>query len=389
MRRSSPSQARQSSWRSILALAAASILAASTRSDALSLVVDGPEKVLFNQATDACDASDMPDTPARAFRDAQGVMVLFAPNYRNRAFTGPDLDHLIHDCTIRFAASSNADPALLDDRSWLHAFHTDNGRDVFAFATASFIPYRHDIPCAAGTERTDCWYNGLAALHSDDGGATFQYLGTPPRQIAFPPPEPYRSDIANPAGFLTATNIVAWNGSLYTILWRRGGDGETKSHNCLARAPADNVMAWDVWSGSEFVPGAHFDGEGWLTRTSVCGAVGPTTQPNIRGLVLQVRTQTFVAVFEYRSGNSLGFFYATSKDLITWSTPELLLAVDLQAGAHRASWAGYPSIIDDTSPDRNFGSMGETANLVFVRFLPKGQRSVTRQLVTVPIRVED
>ena len=390
MRRSSPSQARQSSWRSILALAAASILAASTRTDALSLVVDGPEKVLFNQATDACDASDMPDSPARAFRDAQGVMVLFAPNYRNRAFTGPDLDHLTHDCTIRFAASGNADPALLDDRSWLHAFHTDNGRDVFAFATASFIPYRHDIPCAAGTERTDCWYNGLAALHSNDGGATFRYLGSPPRQIAFPPPEPYRSDVEDPAGFLTATNIVAWNGSLYTILWRRGGDGETKSHNCLARASANDVMAWDVWSGSEFVPAARFDGEGWSTLTTACGAVGPTTQPNIRGLVLHARTQTFVAAFQYRMGKTLGFFYATSKDLITWSTPELLLAVDLQPDdPHRASWAGYPSIIDDTSRDRDFGSIGETASLVFVRFLPKGQRSVTRQLVTVPIRVED
>jgi hypothetical protein len=353
-------------------------------------MVDGPEKVLFDQTKDACDASDLPDAPARAFRNDRGLMVLFAPNYRNRAFTGPDLDHLTHDCAIRFAASGNADPALLDDRSWLHAFHTDNGRDVFAFATASFIPYRHDIPCAAGLDRTDCWYNGLAALRSDDGGATFQYVGTPPGQIAFPPPEPYRSDVADPAGFLTATNIVAWNGWLYTILWRRGGDGETKSHNCLARARADDPMAWDVWLGSAFVPAARFNGEGWSSLTTTCAAVGPATQPNIRGLVLQTRTQTFVAVFQYRAGTQLGFFYATSKDLIAWSAPALLLAIDLQPdAARRNSWAGYPSIIDDTSQDRNFGAMGETARFVFVRFLPTGLRSVTRQLVAIPIRIVD
>lgn len=389
MRRSSPLPQRSSSL-SILALATALSLAADTQADALSLVIDGTERVLFDQRTDACDASDLPDAPARAFRDDQGQMVLFAPNYRNRAFVGPGLDHLIRDCTIRFAASGNADPKLLDDRSWLHAFHTEDGRNIFAFATASFIPYRHDIPCAAGPEHTDCWYNGLAALHSGNGGATFQYLGNPPHQIAFPPPEAYRSDVADPAGFLTATNIVAWNGSLYTILWRRGGDGGTKSHNCLARAPADNPMAWDVWSGSAFIPAARFDGIGWSTLTTACGAVGPRTQPNIRGLLLHARTQTFVAVFQYRTGTTLGFFYATSKDLITWSTPELLLRVDLQPDdARRASWAGYPSIIDDTSPDRNFGSMGETARLVFVRFLPKGQRSVTRQLVAIPIRIEE
>lgn len=383
-------QRRFGSWPSILALAVGFVLAADARAEAISLIVDGPEKVLFDQAKDACDASDLPDAPARAFRNDQGLMVLFAPNYRNRAFTGLDLDHLTRDCAIRFAASGGADPALLDDRSWLHAFHTDNGRDVFAFASASFIPYRHDIPCVAGTKRTDCWYNGLAALRSDDGGATFQYLGKPPGQIAFPPPEPYRSDVPDPAGFLTATNIVAWKDSLYAILWRRGGDGETKSHNCLARAPADNLTAWDVWSGSVFVPAARFDGEDWSSLTTTCAAIGPATQPNIRGLVLQTRTQAFIAVFQYRAEKQLGFFYATSKDLITWSAPALLLAVDLQPDAERtSSWAGYPSIIDDTSPDRNFGSMGETAHLVFVRFLPKGQRSVTRQLVTIPIRLVD
>jgi hypothetical protein len=95
-------------------------------------------------------------------------------------------------------------------------------------------------------------------------------------------------------------------------------------------------------------------------------------------------------VFQYRAGKQLGLFYATSKDLITWSAPVLLIAVDLQPdAARRNSWAGYPSIIDDTSQDRNFGAMGETAHLVFVRFLPKGLRSVTRQLVAIPIRIAD
>lgn len=368
-----------------LALAAVLLVAASAPSLALEVTVAGPERVLFSQARDGCDAHDLPDAPARAFRNAAGDMVLFAPNYLNRALVGPDLDHLERDCAVRFAAGGSPVPALLDDRTWLQAFHTDNGRDVFAFASASFIPYRHAMPCAAGAARTDCWFNGIAALNSTDGGATFGYLGAPPRQIAFPPPAPYDATTPDPPGFMTATNIVAWRGYLYTILWRREAHGA--SHNCLARAAAGDPLHWQVWSGDGFIPAAAFAGDGWSIATTDCAAVGPKTQPVIRGLVLDESDGTFVAVFQYRTRGGHGFYYATSRDLIRWSDPQLLLNVDLVAdAAPRSPYAGYPSIIDDTSPDRNFGIVGSSASLVFVRFRPSGERSITRDLVAVPLR---
>ncbi|HVY19754.1 MAG TPA: hypothetical protein VHA70_06690 [Bauldia sp.] len=369
-----------------LVLAAAFLVAASVTSSALGVVVAGPERLLFAQARDGCDIHDLPDAPARAFRNATGAMVLFAPNYQNRALVGADLAHLKRDCAVRFAASGRALPSLLDDRTWLQAFHTDDGRDVFAFASASFIPYRHDMPCAAGKARTDCWYNGIAALSSTDGGATFGYLGTPPQQIAFPPPAPYDPNVANPAGFMTATNIITWRGALYTILWRRVEDG--KSHNCLARADADEPLRWQLWSGKEFVPAATFTGSAWSIATTDCAAVGPTTQPVIRSVVLHEAGQTFIAVFQSRIRGQPGFYYATSRDLVRWSAPALLLAVDLKADAGPGeSYAGYPSIIDDTSADRNFGTVGATASLVFVRVKPVGQRSVLRDLVALPLRI--
>ncbi len=210
---------------------------------ALTLTVAGPERVLFDQVRDGCERWDIPDAPARAFRDAAGKIVLFAPNFDNRAFVGPSLDKLARDCDVRFEAGGKANPALLDDRSWLHAFYTKDGRDVFALASASFIPYRHKIACAAGTATTDCWYNGLAALQSSDGGETFHYLGAPPDQLVFPPPEAYRDDVADPPGFMTATNIIEWKGALYTIVYRRGAGGDDPSRNCLARADSDNPLA--------------------------------------------------------------------------------------------------------------------------------------------------
>lgn len=356
---------------------------------AFTVSVDGAERVLFDQATSACDASDLPDAPARAFRNAAGEIVLFAPNFKNRALVGPDLDRLVRDCTVRFVAAGSPDPSLLDDRTWLHAFHSDDGQAIFAFASASFIPYRHGIACEAGSARTDCWYNGLAALRSDDGGATFRYLGEPPRHLAFPPPESYSPDIADPPGFMSATNIVAWQGNLFTILWRRGEGGNDRSRNCLARAPSDDPLQWEVWSGSAFVPAARFEAGVWTVLTTDCDALGPTTP--VRGLVLDEDSGTFVAVFQYRTGDDHGFYYATSRDLVRWSPPAELLGIDLMRDAGPGEeWAGYPSIIDGSSSDRNFGTVGGTADLVFVRFMPVASTAkVLRRLVAVPIRIDD
>jgi hypothetical protein len=380
---------RETPIASAIPLALALWLAVPADAAALTAVVAGPERVLFDQATSACDASDLPDAPARAFRNADQEIVLFAPNFKNRAFVGPDFNTLTRDCKVRFAAAGSADPSLLDDRTWLQAFHSQDGRIVFALASASFIPYRHGKACAAGTgARTDCWLNGIAALRSDDGGATFHYLGTPPHHIAFPPPEPYRTDLADPPGFVSATNIVSWNGQLFTILWRRGGDDGERSRNCLARAANDDPLKWDIWSGGRFVSATRFEDQSWTVLTTNCDAIGPATP--IRGIVFHEESQAFLAVFQYRRGERQGFYYATSRDLVSWSRPKPLLLVDLRNATELGEeWAQYPSIIDGSSSDRNFGSVGDAADLVFVRFKSiAGTAKVVRRLVAVPIRID-
>ncbi|MEP9375622.1 hypothetical protein ABLE91_02815 [Aquabacter sp. CN5-332] len=359
---------------------------------AIELKVDGPETVIFDQRTQACDASDLPDAPARAFRDDQGRMVLFAPNFKNRAFTGPDLRHLTKDCTVRFAASGSADPAMLDDRTWLHGFFTADGRNVFAFASASFIPYRHGGACAAGPERTACWRNGIAALLSTDGGKTFHYSAPPPRQTVMPPETAFNPQVKDPEGFVSTTNIVAWNGDLYAIVWRRAGEAG-KSRNCLVRAPKGDVDRWEMWTGEGFAPLAERMADGWKVEGLDCAPIGPKGLPSIRGLVRHEASGEFVAVFQMRGrkGAPDGFYTVTSKDLISWSEPSLLAAVPLRGGREdEGEYSGYPSLIDDQSPDRNFGTVGTRADLVFVRFETdaSGKRPKrVRELVALPLRV--
>ncbi len=377
----------------MLAAVAAAFLAAPTA--AVTLTTVGPERVLFDQVADGCERWDIPDAPARAFRNVDGEIVLFAPNFRNRASIGPSLEGLTRDCAVRFVAGGKADPALLDDRSWLHAFWTEDGRNVFALASASFIPYRHGIACKAGSSRTDCWFNGIAALQSTDSGESFHYLGAPPGQIVFPPPEPYRDDVADPAGFLTATNIVEWKGALYTIVFRRGTGGDDPSRNCLARASRDDPLRWELWNGQAFVAASVFVGDKWHVITTNCARIGPPSLTAIRGLVFHQPSATFIAVFQYRttrgSAAGQGFFYATSADLVSWSNPRPLYETELRPNAteNGGAWAAYPSLIDETSSDRNFGTVGASAELLFVRFVPDPRRNtVIRALVAISLKID-
>lgn len=366
------------------------------------ITVSGPETVMFDSDVDGCDNHHLPDSPARAFRNDQGKMVLFAPNFQNRAFVGYGFDSLKPDCDSRFMAAGKADPALLDDRTWLQAIYTSNGRDVYALGSASFIPYRHDMPCEGRTQRTDCWINGLVTLKSTDGGKTFSYFGDPPRHAPFPPPRPYRDDRKRAPSYVTVTNIVQWQNYLYAIVWRRADSWEN-SRNCLVRAPANDPGRWDIWTGSGFEQAATLTDQGWSVRQTDCARVGPKGVSSIRGLVRDENSNRFIAIYQHRIRQSsknntgkddiAGFFYSTSTDLTRWSDPKLLYQQPLQPDAGPGeSFSAYPSIIDDDSTDRLFGTVDDQASLIFVRLVPKPFKDrwrVPRQLIRVPISIRE
>ena len=97
-----------------------------------ALILTGPERTLFSASRDACDGADVPDAPARAFRDASGGIALYGLHYRNRALRGPDFEHLRIDCRVVLDSGEKPDPALYDDRSWITATWTEDGTNVAA-----------------------------------------------------------------------------------------------------------------------------------------------------------------------------------------------------------------------------------------------------------------
>jgi hypothetical protein len=379
-------------WGTALAL----LIGASANAQVLERAPQRIETVFYDSRHDACDGSDLPDAPPRAVRNSEGRLVLFAPNFKARAFEGPSLSALSKDCSIRFSAAGNPDPNRLDDRTWLHAMMSlPNGR-IFALASASYMPYRHNQSCAAGKGRTACWYNGIAALISHDGGKSFSYLGDPPHHLILRPPEPYSGSYRNPPGFITATNIVKHGGYAYTLVWYRGRNASER-YNCLMRAPAPNPFAWEAWTGSDYESIAGFDGDRWVMSDITCAPIGQGVLENVRSIILHETSQTVIAIYSKSPKPSLGtsgFYYSTSKNLHDWSEGKLIYqgrspARDrLDDPSDLDVSITYPSFLDEKSDDPDFGTASDQFDLIFVRLAKTatgGRISSYRQLVRVPL----
>jgi hypothetical protein len=77
---------------------------------AVTAVLDGLRVAVFDTAKDSCEQIDIPDSPARAFRDGKGMVHLFATHYVARASVGPTLESVKHNCQVVYR--SDLDPNL-------------------------------------------------------------------------------------------------------------------------------------------------------------------------------------------------------------------------------------------------------------------------------------
>ena len=83
------------------------------------LKIVGEEQVVYDWTTDRCADLDIPDLPARAFRNAQGQVQLIAAMDTNRRSLGSSLDELKHDCNVIMGSDFQAVPSPLNDYEWL------------------------------------------------------------------------------------------------------------------------------------------------------------------------------------------------------------------------------------------------------------------------------
>lgn len=351
-------------------------------------IVSGDPEVVFSWSDERCETWDIPDTPARAWRDAEGHAHVVAGSERTRASAGPDLDQVTRDCDVLYQATGNPDPAAIDEHAWIHSIHTNDGKRVIALVHEEYHA-ETDLPCATEVSGS-CWRNAVVEVVSDDGGRTFRRNG-----LSLVAGLPYRFDGEQGArsGYFNPSNIIERDGYLYVFVWA-SDYGAQRRGPCLLRRPVDGAAGdWRAWDGTDFTtrfvdpyreaisdPADHvcapIPGVGSVISSVVATydgrfiALTPTTRSNEDGLRVS------------------GIYWLESTDLLTWSTPDLLLPVPLlwRHGCDEEDVYAYPSLIDPTSPSRTFATIGDRPWLYLSQIsLVDCRAGPDRNLVRFPI----
>ncbi len=364
-----------------------------------ALTVTGPERLMFSATRDACDGADVPDAPVRAFRDASGAIAVFGLHYRNRALRGPDFDTLKIDCRVVLDSGGKSDPALYDDRSWITATWTEDGANVAALIHHEFQANEHEGRCRSKIYR-ECWYNTILAAASRDGGATFAQ--TKPPAVVAGAPFRQEEEQGRHRGFFNPSNIVGdgrWRIFMAsTTGWDRPGSDQPAGV-CLFRSddPADPAR-WRAWTGTGFTAAFPDPYRKAVKLADTCRPVGPFPGP-VGALVRQRGTGAWIAVFMAAKGGIFaesGFYWTTSRDLLTWDVPRLLMAGATLyddpckvAGKAGARLIAYPSLLDPEAKGRNFDDVGERALLTYATLRVEGCTITSdRDLVRRPVAIK-
>jgi hypothetical protein len=386
-------------------LACAFALACSAASQAYTFGADlrqtGSESTVFDWTNDACEQVDIPDLPARAFRDADNRTQLISTHYVSRRFLGWDLNGVRHKCDVLMRSNANADPAAFDDRQWLSSPFTIDGRTVYALVHHEYQGWRRPDVCdpnLQGRDVSKCLWDSVAFAVSHDGGATYSRTPAPEGLVAT---DPYVYDAtAGPAGIGETTNIVYRADGYYYVLAGAYQRGAQQAGSCVLRTRTlSDPTSWRAWDGSSFSirfidpyietsepPEAH-------VCTPVTGSdisTSSLTYNTYFGKYLLTGTSM---VPDPQGGPQVrGFFYSTSDDLVHWSTFRLLMQGNIwwDFTCGDPDPVLYPSLLDPTSPSRNYSISGQRNYLYFTRFnmtyYPDGcSISLDRDLIRIPV----
>ena len=351
--------------------------------------IAGLPEVVFDWTDDRCEDSDIPDLSARAFRDDKGQVQLIASHYKTYRKIGPSLDDLTHQCQAVMHSGRNADPSLFNDSEWVGATYTEDGKVIYALIHNEYQGWDHPGQCATQHWSSKCWYNALTTAVSTDSGLSYHHLGTPPNHLVATYPEQY-SPNTGPFGAFTPSNIVKGTDNMYYSMVQIV-DPAGEQWACLMRTnDLSQPGSWRFWNGTGF-EGRFINPypEAPISKDPhVCQPIDRSDIVDMRSsLTYNEHIDRYVLISHTSDGNTHGFYYSLSTDLIEWTTRKLLMEVPPRQTVSSPSdgWYAYPSLIDPNSSSRNFETTGKTAYLYYTR-RNFGQEQLDRDLLRVKVR---
>jgi hypothetical protein len=340
----------------------------------------GPEQTVYDWSTMACEPIDIPDMPARAFRDASGHVQLIATHSSSgRRMIGPSLDAVRHECRVLLQSQFDADPANYEDREWLRSPYTEDGRTVYALLTDEFQGWRHPALglCPAPYTWKQCMLTSITHAVSRDGGNSYDHPPAPAHLVAAVP-YPYAPGSPDAYGIFAPSNITKLSDGLYYAMMRAAQHGLQRLGTCVMRTrDLSDPHSWRAWDGTgfniRFINPYEHPAES--PSDHVCE---PVAAEEIATMADSVTYNTYFqkyllvgnAGLRDQTGNTVwGFYYSLSDDLIHWSDRKLLLDAPLPWTYHcePEDPVLFPSILDPSSTARNFDTSDQTPALYFTR----------------------
>ena len=339
----------------------------------MRLVPTGETQLVFDWSEDRCDDYDIPDLPARAFRDVDGNVQLLSTHLDNRRFIGPNLNEIKRDCQVVMRSAHDGDVSKYSDNTWLAAPYTEDGQTIYAVVHQEYHGWEHGETCPG--DNFSCWYNSLTMAISSDAGLSYKPIAEPPDHLIATLPKKYEPG-AGPYGVFEPSNIIKKDGFYY--LFVRIDDFKSDAQRiCLMRTDdLSNPTSWRAWDGSDFTietvnPYLNPDAaDGAQACAALDGDLGVMDSSITFNTYLNKYVMVGTTAVNIAGQDVWGVLYAFSDDLIDWQPRQLLFEMPLpwtfEPGD--ANVYLYPSLIDPNSDSRNFETTGKTAYLYLTRF---------------------
>jgi hypothetical protein len=361
----------------------------------------GPEQTAFDYSADHCapDDWDIPDEPARAFKDDRGRVQLHFTAFPVRRNIGSDLNVASsvghHDCTVVLNSAQNSDPSKYDDFSWIAAPYTTDGRNVYSLLHHEYRAWLYGQCAPPNGDTTACWYNSINLATSTNSGDLFTHTAAPSHLVASQPDRWVNQ--TGPYGVFSPSNIVKKvpdDGYYYNIV--RAKEPAKSDISCVMRTKnLADPTSWRAWDGyaywTRFVNPYTYPFTPTDTRAGhLCKDVGGNLVTGVsEGLTYNTYFQKYLLIGSY-GGTTPGFYYSLSDDLIRWTPPKLLLSRETAQSyvCGDPDPVRDPSLLDPASSSRNFETTGRDPYVYYKILHTNGSCSFgpDRDLLRIPIR---
>lgn len=361
-------------------------LAQSSQGQSPELRVAGPVRTIYRWTTDRCDNEHLPDSPARAFRRADGRIALLATHRENWQMLGDSLETLRSGCkTILSTRSLKARGGA--GEQWIQAVYTTDGRRINALVSQDFSQESRRNGCRPGVIPGTCWLNSIASATSNDMGETFA-LGQDVASFG----KSYPAGHTGRFGVFTTSNIAKGpDGKYYMIAFSDNGNVRG---NCLFKSDDPSIASrWRAWGGRAF----DVDLTQFNTTASCLPVGGGVFQNEIRSLLWSPTYRLWFVVTTARlkmRGDEApvpGFYASTSVDLFNWSPMQRIMKAPTRPREEQMDYfVSYPSLIDSSSTSMIFDTIEDGHLSLFFTWhhLKGGQGTFNRDLVAVPVRLQ-